>query len=71
MQPTILSLLCRNFRSYKALMLNFSSKFICFYGKNGAGKTNILEAISLFSSERGLRKALISDFTNINSIDNS
>ncbi len=52
-------------------MLNFSSKFICFYGKNGAGKTNILEAISLFSSERGLRKALISDFTNINSTANS
>ncbi len=27
-----------------------------FYGKNGSGKTNILEAISLFSKGRGLRK---------------
>lgn len=37
-----------------------------FYGKNGAGKTNILEAISLFSSDRGLRKASVSDFSNFN-----
>lgn len=37
-----------------------------FFGKNGAGKTNILEAISLFSSDRGLRKASISDFSNFN-----
>lgn len=37
-----------------------------FFGKNGAGKTNILEAISLFSSDWGLRKANISDFTNFN-----
>jgi DNA replication and repair protein RecF len=37
-----------------------------FFGKNGAGKTNILEAISLFSSDRGLRKASIADFTNFN-----
>lgn len=34
-----------------------------FYGENGAGKTNILEAISLFSSDRGLRKASLSDLT--------
>lgn len=66
MQPTILKLSCRNFRSYQTLSLNFSSRFVVFYGKNGAGKTNILEAISLFSSDRGLRKASISDFTNFN-----
>ncbi len=66
MQPTILKLGCRNFRSYQALTLNFSSRFVVFYGKNGAGKTNILEAISLFSSDRGLRRASISDFTNFN-----
>ena len=64
MRPTILKLRCRNFRSYRALTLSFSSRFVVFFGKNGAGKTNILEAISLFSSDRGLRKASISDFTN-------
>lgn len=66
MQPSILKLECRNFRSYRTLTLNFSSRFVVFFGKNGAGKTNILEAISLFSSDRGLRKASISDFANFN-----
>lgn len=66
MQPAILRLRCRNFRSYRALDLSFSSRFVVFFGKNGAGKTNILEAISLFSSDRGLRKASISDFVNFN-----
>lgn len=67
MQPTILKLGCQNFRSYRTLNLTFSSRFVIFYGKNGVGKTNILEAISLFSSDRGLRKASISDFNNYNS----
>ena len=66
MRPAILRLGCRNFRSYRTLTLSFSSRFVVFYGKNGAGKTNILEAISLFSSARGLRKAAISDFANFN-----
>lgn len=66
MQPAVLKLGCRNFRSYRTLDLNFSSRFVIFFGKNGAGKTNILEAVSLFSSDRGLRKASISDFTNFN-----
>ncbi|MBE6447107.1 MAG: hypothetical protein E7015_01290 [Alphaproteobacteria bacterium] len=64
MQPTVLKLVCRNFRSYRTLGLGFSSRFVCFFGKNGAGKTNILEAISLFSSDRGLRKAAVADFSN-------
>ena len=61
MNATIKKLVCRNFRSYRTLSLNFSSDFVVFYGENGAGKTNILEALSLFSSNRGLRKAPISD----------
>ena len=61
MNATIKKLVCRNFRSYRTLSLNFSSDFGVFYGENGAGKTNILEALSLFSSNRGLRKAPISD----------
>ena len=46
-----------NFRSYRFLELPISSQFVIFTGSNGAGKTNILEAISLFSSTKGLRKA--------------
>ena len=53
----------RNFRSHKSLDLDFSSNFVYFFGPNGVGKTNILEAISLFSPGRGLRGASISDLT--------
>ena len=55
----------RNFRSYKNLDLQFNSKFIYFSGPNGIGKTNILEAISLFSPGRGLRNANISDLNQV------
>jgi len=34
---------------------------IAFIGENGAGKTNLIEAISLFSSGRGLRRADLAD----------
>lgn len=43
------------------LDLKFSSQFVVFFGENGAGKTNILEAISLFSRDKGLRKAFLQD----------
>jgi DNA replication and repair protein RecF len=64
----VLGLCCKNFRSYGTLVLNFSSRFVVFYGENGAGKTNILEAISLFSSDRGLRKAPIADLNSIKAL---
>jgi DNA replication and repair protein RecF len=51
--------------------VNIASKFVVFYGANGAGKTNILEAISLFSSDRGLRKAPIADLNHIKAKDSS
>ena len=51
----------RNFRSHESLDLDFYSQFVFFSGPNGVGKTNILEAISLFSPGRGLRSANIND----------
>ena len=57
----------RNFRSHKSLDLDFYSHFIYFSGPNGVGKTNILEAISLFSPGRGLRGANINDLIKNNS----
>ncbi len=47
----------QSFRSYTDLILNISQPFVVLYGPNGMGKTNILEAISLFTPGRGLRKA--------------
>ena len=45
-----------NFRNFESYSLNFSKNCNVFYGKNGSGKTNILEGISLLSKGRGLRK---------------
>ena len=45
-----------NFRNFENLSLSFSNNCNVLFGKNGSGKTNILEGISLFSKGRGLRK---------------
>ena len=50
-----------NFRNYKYQRLNFNKPFIVFFGENGCGKTNILEAISFLSQGRGLRGAKLSE----------
>ncbi|MBR1734080.1 MAG: AAA family ATPase [Alphaproteobacteria bacterium] len=65
MNAIVKRLICRNFRSYRTLSLNFSSDFVVLYGENGAGKTNVLEALSLFSANRGLRKAPIADLNTV------
>ena len=52
------SLTLTNFRCYSAAKLaDLSSGLIVLYGANGAGKTNVLEAVSLLSPGRGLRGA--------------
>lgn len=47
----------KNFRNYADLRLNVESAAIVLTGENGAGKTNLLEAISLLVPGRGLRAA--------------
>lgn len=47
----------QSFRNYDQLIIEINKPFVVFSGANGAGKTNILEAISLFTPGRGLRKA--------------
>ena len=46
-----------DFRNHATLSLQPCAQFIALYGANGAGKTNILEAISLLVPGRGLRRA--------------
>jgi len=55
-------LLLSNFRSYVTLDIGFDGRPVVLYGENGAGKTNLLEAISLLSPGRGLRRAKLVDF---------
>ena len=59
--PHLTRLLLQDFRSYPSLDLAISGRMVAFSGENGAGKTNLLEAISLFSPGRGLRRAELSD----------
>lgn len=53
----ITSLTLSHFRSHRAARLVFDGRPVAMVGANGAGKTNILEAISLLSPGRGLRRA--------------
>ncbi|MBB3904258.1 DNA replication and repair protein RecF [Methylobacterium brachythecii] len=53
-------LIARDFRNHTELDLSIGRRFVALVGENGAGKTNLLEALSLFSPGRGLRRADLS-----------
>lgn len=55
------SLSIANFRNYSELKINTDSSPVIITGENGAGKTNILEAISLLIPGKGIRAEKISD----------
>ena len=48
-------LLIQNFRNYKEINFKFDSKLIFIIGDNGAGKTNVIEAINHFSTFKSFR----------------
>ncbi len=50
-------LMLRDFRSYPTLDLRIDGRLVVLCGENGAGKTNLLEALSLLAPGRGLRRA--------------
>ena len=64
-RPLVRRLMLRDFRSYAALDLRLDGAIVAFRGENGAGKTNLLEALSLFSPGRGLRRADLSECARI------
>ncbi len=47
------------FRNHRATRLDGTAKFNLLIGENGAGKTNVLEALSLLAPGRGLRRAAL------------
>lgn len=57
----ITAITLENFRNYRALTLHLPPKPVVMAGHNGAGKTNILEALSLLAPGRGLRSAKLRD----------
>lgn len=54
---SITRLTLTEFRNYRDLRLSPHARLVALTGANGAGKTNILEAISLLAPGRGLRGA--------------
>ena len=54
-----------DFRSYASALIEPGPGFILLSGENGAGKTNLLEAVSLLSPGRGLRGAALSEIARI------
>lgn len=61
----ITSLSLFNYRNFEKLDLAFSHPHVVLYGENGVGKTNILEAVSLFSIGKGLKKSKADEVTKL------
>ncbi len=57
------SLKLSHFRSHHVVNITCDSRPVAIYGANGAGKTNILEAVSLLSPGRGVRRASAEEMT--------
>ncbi|WP_294191466.1 DNA replication/repair protein RecF [uncultured Sphingomonas sp.] len=53
-------LMLTDFRNHADLQLSPARGFVVLTGHNGAGKTNVLEAVSLLAPGRGLRRASLS-----------
>lgn len=49
------------FRNHEATELGGTARFNLLVGENGAGKTNVLEALSLLAPGRGLRRAALAE----------
>src|SRR5258708_30750901 len=60
-RPRVGRIMLNDFRSYAALDLAVRGGLVVLCGENGAGKTNLLEALSLFAPGRGLRRAELAE----------
>ena len=60
-QAGVRRLALADFRSYASLDLAVNGRLVVLTGDNGAGKTNLLEALSLLAPGRGLRRAELRD----------
>lgn len=61
----VVRLTLSDFRSYAGADIEFDGRPAVFFGANGAGKTNILEAVSLIGPGRGLRSAPLEELPRI------
>ena len=61
MRAVLTHLTLTDFRSYERAELALDGRPAFLFGANGAGKTNLLEAVSLLAPGRGLRGAAIAE----------
>lgn len=61
MSPSVARLTLSEFRCHRRFRLDTAAGAIVLTGRNGAGKTSILEALSLLSPGRGLRRARLDE----------
>ncbi len=54
-----------DFRNYAGLSLTLDARHVVLTGENGAGKTNLMEAVSFLSPGRGLRRAVLADVVRV------
>ncbi len=54
----IINLKLVNYRNYDKLNINFSEKFNLIYGKNGMGKTNLVESIYVLALTKSFRSSV-------------
>lgn len=54
-------LVLTDFRNHRDTILDVGAGFVVLAGDNGAGKTNVLEAVSLLAPGRGLRRAPLTE----------
>lgn len=59
------SLALTNFRNYQQLSLRVDARPVVLLGANGAGKTNLLEAVSLLAPGQGMRRAPYPDLASV------
>ncbi len=59
--PRVRRLTLADYRSYAQARCEIDARLVTLVGENGAGKTNVLEALSLFSPGRGLRRAELAE----------
>ena len=62
------SLSIQNFRNHENWKLQQKNLLLVIYGKNGVGKTSILEALSIFTNGKGLRNSKLIEMIKVKKI---
>lgn len=62
-RAAVVRLMLTDYRNYEHARLTPEGRCVVLTGANGAGKTNILEAVSFLAPGRGLRRAKLSEVT--------